>query len=127
MGDTNASQHAPERGEIESALAEATRIKQDTLSFMQAAEKADNVFIRRNEGKPEGYAETPYGAALVGARESVDRLTIVILSLTRLQRSHATMFAADFRELLREIERARVTLAGLGTPPDSEDEEDEED
>lgn len=126
MGTVNASQE-PGREEIESALAEASRIKQDTLSFMRAAEKADNVFIRKNEGKPEGYAETPYGAALVGARESVDRLTIVISSLTRLQRSHATMFAADFRELLREIERARVTLAGLGTPPDSEDEDDEED
>jgi len=125
MGDSNASQ-TPGRTEIESALAEATRIKQDTLAFMRAAEKIDNAFIRKNEGKPEGYSETPYGAALVGARGSVDRLTIAISSLTRSQRDHAAISGRDFSEVQREIERSRIVLGGLGSPPESEDDDEED-
>lgn len=123
MVDGNGSRGAPGREEIGAALDAATRLRQDTLSFMRAAEKIDNIFIRNNEGKPEGYAGTPYGQALVGARDSVDRLTIVILSLTRLQRDHVTISASDFSELEREIDCARIRLSGLGPPPECDEAE----
>lgn len=113
MGDVN----EPKPGEIAAALAEATRIRQETLSFMQAAEKADTLFIRGRRAKFEGYTETPYGAALVGARDAVDRLTLVVSSLTRLERGSATIAAAEFGLMRDEIARARAVLAGLGAPP----------
>jgi len=127
--DTSSTSRRPDRDEIATALAEATRVRQALLAFMQAAEKIDNCFIRKHQGTPEGYAETPYGEILVGARAAVDRLTMILSSLTRCQRDHGILAAGDFAEMRREIGQAQTLLTRLGPPPESpaDDGDDDED
>jgi len=128
MVETATSPQTPSRGDIDSALDAANKLKDETLSFMRAAEKADNLFIRQKNDQSEGYAETPFGKVLVAARDSVDKLTFLISSLNTLRRNHEKMTAGDYQKVQDEIARAKSALNGFGPPPQSDaDDNDDED